>query len=118
MMTKMEWKEGDSIGKSQQGMNTKLQVYHHSDSLDMGNTTDLHGDLGWEKTNNNFGGVLEALRRYHQGGKMGIDRMDGPPTATTSAVTAYSYNSGLDPDSGGREDSIRTKNERKMREER
>ena len=84
----------------------------------MGDTTDLHGDSGWAKTNNIFGGVLEALGRYHQGGTMGMGRMDGTTTAATSAVTAYSYNSGSDPDSGGREERRCTKNERKMRDER
>ena len=67
--------------------------------------------------NKNFGGVLEALRGEHEGGTTGMDGMDVPTTAATVAtVTTYSYDSGSDPDSGGREERRHTKKERNMRD--
>ena len=64
----------------------------------MGDTTDLHENLGWSKTNENFGGILEALVRGHQGDTIGAGNTNGPPDATT--VTASSFVVGSDPDGG------------------
>ena len=42
----MGWKNGDRMGKYQQGTTTKLRTYRHSDNLGMRATADLHGNLG------------------------------------------------------------------------
>ena len=84
----------------------------------MGATTDLHGNSGWSKTNDNFYVILEALRREHQGGTMGMGGTDRPPAAATATATAFSSDDGSDPDSGGREERRRAKKERKRRERR
>ena len=43
---KMGWKDGDGLGKDQQGTTTNLRAYCRSDDLDVGETTNLHGYLG------------------------------------------------------------------------
>ena len=116
MLAKMGCKEGGSLGNSRQGMTTNLQAYLRSHNLDVGSTTDLHGNSGWPKTNKNFGGVLGALRRKHQGGTIGTVRMDGPPAVASTTVTASSLDAGSDTDSGGREERRSTKKERERRE--
>ena len=62
----MGWKYSDGIDKFIQGTTTNLRAYRCSNKLGLGETTDLHGDSIWSKTNNNFGGVLEALRREYR----------------------------------------------------
>ena len=42
----MGQKNGDGLGKYQQGTTTNLRAYCHSDNLDVGATADLHGDFG------------------------------------------------------------------------
>ena len=42
----MSWKNGDGMGKYQQGATTNLRAYRRSDNLGVGVTTDLHGDSG------------------------------------------------------------------------
>ena len=79
----------------------------------MGATADLHVNLGWSKTDGNFGSVLDVLRREYQGGRMGTKRKDGPPAAT---ATASSSDAIPDPDSGCREERVLAKKERKSRE--
>ena len=69
----------------------------------MGSTNNLHGDLGWSKTNKNFSGVLRALRREHQGGMMGIGGTVVPPTYSAT-IMASSSDALLGTYSGGRED--------------
>ena len=61
----MGWKNGNGLGKCLQGTTINLRAYHRSNELGARETTDLHGDLGWSKTNDNVGRVLEALRRDH-----------------------------------------------------
>ena len=41
---KMGWKNGNELGKYQQGTTTNLRAYRCSDNLGLGATTDLHGD--------------------------------------------------------------------------
>ena len=81
----------------------------------MGATTDLHGGSGWSKPNENFGGVLEALRREHHRGV--ITKITGETTTGTDAaatvVTASSSDARSNPDLGGREDRKREKKEMK-----
>ena len=43
---KMDWKNGDGLGKYQQGTTNNLRAYRRSDNLGVGATTDLHGNLG------------------------------------------------------------------------
>ena len=43
----MGWKDGDVLGKYQQGTTRSLRAYHRSDNLGVRATTDLHGDLGF-----------------------------------------------------------------------
>ena len=62
MLSKMGWKYGGGIVNYQHDMTTNIQAYLCSYALGMGDTTNLHVDLGRSKTNNNFGGLLEALR--------------------------------------------------------
>ena len=89
-------------------MTTNLRAYHRSNNLGMGATTNLHIDSGWSKTNKNFGGVIEALRREHQWGNTDTGRTDSPPTAAAAAaaaaaITASYFYDGSDPDFGRRE---------------
>ena len=42
----MDWKNGDGLGKYQQGTTTNLRAYRCSDKLGMGATTDLHINSG------------------------------------------------------------------------
>ena len=42
----MGWKDGDVLGKYQQGTTTNLRAYFHSDNLGVGEMTDLQGYLG------------------------------------------------------------------------
>ena len=42
---KMGWKNGGVMGKYLQVTTTNLRVYHCSDTLGVGATTDLHGNL-------------------------------------------------------------------------
>ena len=49
--------------------------------------------------NNNFGGVLEVLRREYQGGTPRTGGTDDPPTVAT--VMAYSSKAGSGPDLRG-----------------
>ena len=88
MLTKMECKEGGDLENSRQGMTTNLQAYLCSHNLGVGSITDLHGNSGWSETNNNFGGVLEALRRDHQVCTTGTVRMDSPPNSASTTVAA------------------------------
>ena len=81
----------------------------------MGDTTNLHGDSGRSKTNNNFGGILKALRREHQGDMVGMGSMEIPPATATATVTSSSYDSGYNTDSGGRDEKRRANKERKRR---
>ena len=37
----------------------------------MGDTSYLHGNLGWLKTNKNYGNILKVLSSYHQEGMTG-----------------------------------------------
>ena len=41
---KMGWKNGDGLGKYQQGKTTNLRAYRCSNNLGVRETTDLHGD--------------------------------------------------------------------------
>ena len=68
------------------------------------------------KTNENFGGILEKLKREHQWGKIGTGGTQCTPANADATVAASSSNSGLDPDLGGREESRCTKKDRKRRE--
>ena len=43
---KMGWKDGNGLGKYQQGTTTNMRAYRRSNNLGVGATTDLHGDLG------------------------------------------------------------------------
>ena len=114
----MGWKEGDSLRKSHQGMNTNLQAYCNSKNVGVGATANLHRNLGWPKTNENFVIILKALRRYHQGGKTGMFGFEGPPTATTTAtnpIKLSSSNAGSRPNLRRRECKILIKKEIKRR---
>ena len=71
ILSNMGWKEGYGIGKFWHGITTNLRSYCRPGNLSVGATTDLHQDSVWSKTNKNFGSILEALRRDHQGGTMG-----------------------------------------------
>ena len=73
-----------------------LQTYCCSDHLFVWYTTDLHGNLGWSKTNDNFGVVLEALRREHQGVTTGKGGMCGPLDASITTITVTSSDAGSD----------------------
>ena len=92
MLAKIGWNEGGGLVNSQQGMTTNLQAYSNSDNLGVGATTDLHSDLGESKTNENFGSVLKALGKEHQGGMTGTDGADGPPSDPSANAMAYSSN--------------------------
>ena len=46
------------------------------------------------KTNENSGGVLEALRREHQGVTTGTSGTDSPPVTAAATVTVSYYESG------------------------
>ena len=83
-------------------MTKNLRAYRCSNNLGVGAHTNLHGNLGWSKTNDNFNGFLEALRREHQGGTIGMGRTNGPPNASTTTITDSSSNDGSDMDLGGR----------------
>ena len=83
----------------------------------MGATTDLHGGSGWSKTNDNFGKVLEALRREHHRGV--ITKITGETTTGTDAastvVTALSSAASSNPNLTGKEDRKREKKERRSK---
>ena len=66
--------------------------------------------------NGNLGGVLEALRREHQGVTTLMGGKESPPTVDTATVMLSSYNSGSDPEIVGREERRRAKKESKRRE--
>ena len=53
----------------------------------MRTTIDMHGNLGWPERNENFGGILSALRGEHQGGTTGTGGKDGSPAAATITGT-------------------------------
>ena len=78
-------------------------MYRRFNNLGMGDTTNLHIDLGWSKTNDNLSSIIEALMRDHQRVTTGTGGTDGPPdTATATAIVMASfYKTGLDTDSGG-----------------
>ena len=118
MLDKMVWKERYGLRNYRQGMTNNLLAYCRSDNLDVGATTDLNGNLGWLKTNGDFGGILEALRREHQGDMTGRGGTDSPTATAVATVMEYSSNVVSDPYLGGREDMRRTKKERKKREDR
>ena len=42
----MGWKDGNKLVKYRQGMTTNLRAYRRSDNLGVGETTDLHVNLG------------------------------------------------------------------------
>ena len=44
--SEMVWKDSDRLDKYQQGTTTNMRAYRRSDDLGVGETTDLHGDLG------------------------------------------------------------------------
>ena len=70
-LNNMGWKEAGSHGNPQHGMTTNLRPYCLSNNVGVGVTINLHGNPGWSKTNDNFGGVLEVLRREPQMGTTG-----------------------------------------------
>ena len=118
MLINMRWKEGDGLKKSQYRMTTSLQAYLSSNNSGVGDTTDLHGNLGWLKINESFGDVLDMLRKEHQGDTTRTGRKDGPPDTANTNVTAYFSEAGMDTDLGGREDRRLSKKERKRIERR
>ena len=94
MLAKMVWKEGGGLWKSLQGMTTNLQAYRSSNNLRVRVNTNLHGDLGWSKTNNNFSDIPKALGRDHQEGTVGTGKMDGPPAYSAATTMESSSNVG------------------------
>jgi Pin2-interacting protein X1 len=67
MMTKMGWKDGQGLGKNEQGMSTHLRVVRRIDeSLGIGaKSTDRFGEEGYSSTHSNFTQVLSMLQTQH-----------------------------------------------------
>ena len=116
----MDCTDGDVLGKYQQGLTTNLGAYGYYNNLGVGATTDLRGNSGWSKTNENFGRALGALRRDNCGG--GCTMTTGETTtrtnASATAVTASSSDARSNPDLGGREDMKHEKKERRRKKRR
>ena len=71
-------------------------MYRCSDNLGVVVTNNLYSDSGWSKRNDNFGGVLEALRREHQGVTTGKGGMCSPLDASITTITVTSSDAGSD----------------------
>ena len=65
MLLKMGWKQGNGLGKNQQGTSTNLRAIRREVNLGIGAKTDLHGDEGFSVTSRNFHGVLANLHAEH-----------------------------------------------------
>mmetsp|Transcript_4287 Transcript_4287/g.8207 ORF Transcript_4287/g.8207 Transcript_4287/m.8207 type:complete len:248 (-) Transcript_4287:1132-1875(-) len=62
MLLKMGWKQGNGLGKNQQGTSTNLRAVRREENLGIGAKTDLLGDEGFSVTSRNFHGVLATLQ--------------------------------------------------------
>jgi len=102
MLLKMGWKQGNGLGKNQQGTSTNLRAIRREVNLGIGAKTDLHGDEGFSVTSRNFHGVLANLHAEHgessskdkkkkkksSKNKKGPDRLDSGLTLSSKRVTA------------------------------
>lgn len=109
MLLKMGWKQGNGLGKNQQGTNTNLRAIRREVNLGIGAKTDTLGDEGFTVTSRNFHGVLATLHAEHGDSgtskssdkkkkksekkksskeKKGLNRMDSGLTLSSKLVTA------------------------------
>ena len=65
MLMKMGWKQGNGLGKNQQGTSDNLRAVRRAENLGIGATTDTHGNEGFSETSRNFHGVLATLKAEH-----------------------------------------------------
>lgn len=108
MLLKMGWKQGNGLGKNQQGTSTNLRAVRREENLGIGAKTDLLGDEGFSVTSRNFHGVLAALQAEHgdsskssskdkkkkkkksegkKNSNKGLDRKDSGLTLSSNRVT-------------------------------
>ncbi len=65
MLLKMGWKQGNGLGKNQQGTNSNLRAVRREENLGIGAKTDTLGEHGFSETSKNFHGVLASLQEAH-----------------------------------------------------
>lgn len=65
MLLKMGWKQGNGLGKNQQGTSENLRAIRRAENLGIGATTDTLGEEGFSVTSKNFHGVLAVLKEEH-----------------------------------------------------
>jgi len=61
----MGWKQGNGLGKNQQGSSTNLRGIRREENLGIGAKTDTHGGEGYSVTSRNFHGILASLKEEH-----------------------------------------------------
>jgi Pin2-interacting protein X1 len=110
MLLKMGWKQGNGLGKNQQGTSTNLRAVRREENLGIGAKTDLLGDEGFSVTSRNFHGVLATLQAEYgdsskssssrdkrkekksegktNSSKKALDRKDSGLTLSSNRVTA------------------------------
>lgn len=70
MLQKMGWKEGNGLGKHEDGQNTHVRVKKRSEleeGLGIGAKIDMAGQAGWGKTAGGFDSLLQKLNKEYGG---------------------------------------------------